>query len=349
MTFIPLPRSSSKPVVPPIKCQGIKTKLVDFILSNIQWNGKGRWIEPFLGSGVVLFSVQPNRAVVNDINPHIINLYRKVYEGSITSSMVIDYLNQEGKKLLREDNYYYVVRERFNQTSEPLDFLFLNRSCFNGLMRFNKKGEFNVPFCRKPDRFRPAYITKIANQVNYLQKIMRGKEWEFRVSDWRDCLQGVLEDDFVYLDPPYIGRHTDYYEQWNESDAVDLATIAETLPCGFALSMWKENKYRQNQHIIQYWNFTVARTFTHFYHIGSTEDLRNSMEEALLIKPGYEKIMLPSKTDKEKSVQMKLALWDRAAEPPFAADRGAVHPPKGILAPKMVASPEGDPDLAPGG
>lgn len=308
MIFIPLPRASSKPVVPPIKCQGIKTKLVDFILSNIQWDGKGRWIEPFLGSGVVLFSVQPDRAIVNDINPHIINLYRKIYDGSLTSLSVNAHLEQEGKKLFREKDYYYTVRERFNRTADPLDFLFLNRSCFNGLMRFNKKGEFNVPFCRKTDRFRPAYITKIANQVNALQKIMRGKEWEFRAGDWRECLRSAREGDFVYLDPPYIGRHTDYYEQWSEADAVDLAAFAASLPCGFALSMWKENKYRQNQHIALHWAFTVERTFTHFYHLGSTEDLRNSMEEALLIKPGYEKPMPVLKAHEEKPVQMKLAL-----------------------------------------
>lgn len=349
MNFTPLPRPLSKPVVPPIKCQGIKTKLVEFILSNIQWDGKGRWIEPFLGSGVVLFSVQPEKAVVSDINPHIITLYRKIYDGSITSSLVSDYLEREGKKLSKEEDYYYRVRERFNQTAEPLDFLFLNRSCFNGLMRFNKKGEFNVPFCRKTDRFRPAYVTKIANQVNNLQKIMRGKEWEFRIGDWRECLGIASDGDFVYLDPPYIGRHTDYYEQWSETDAIDLATVAKNLPCGFALSMWKENKYRQNQHITQHWDFTVERTFTHFYYIGSTEDLRNSMDEALLIKPGYEKAIFSPKSEREKPVQMKMALWDRAAEPPFAADRGAVRPPKGILAPKLVASPEGDPDLAPGG
>lgn len=263
---------------------------------------------------MVLFTVQPDKAIVNDINPHIIQLYRKIYDGTITASIVIDYLVQEGKKLSKEEDYYYQVRERFNWTSESLDFLFLNRSCFNGLMRFNRKGEFNVPFCHKVDRFRPAYITKIANQVNSIQKIMRGKEWEFRVGDWRDCLKDVLDGDFVYLDPPYIGRHADYYEGWLESDAIDLAERARVLPCGFALSMWKKNRYRQNEHIFQYWNWMIERTFTHFYYIGSTEELRNSMDEVLLIKPGYEKGCVPAKRDKAKPIQMKLLSLDGVAE-----------------------------------
>jgi DNA adenine methylase len=284
-----LPRIVKHVVVPPIKTQGIKTKLVKFILSNISWNGKGRWIEPFLGSGVVLFNVQPERALVNDINPHIIRLYQMIYDGSLSPEEVRLYLSAEGKKLLsRGEEYYYLVRERFNRTGDPLDFIFLNRSCFNGVMRFNSKGEFNVPFCRKPDRFRQAYVTKIVNQISQIQKIMRGKDWEFRVGDWRESLKNVTADDFVYLDPPYIGRHTDYYQKWSESDAVELAKVVQDLPGGFALSMWKENKYRVNEYLSRYWNGLVERTFTHFYHVGSNENFRNAMVEALLIKPGYE-------------------------------------------------------------
>jgi DNA adenine methylase len=308
VSFIPLPRTNVKPLIPPIKCQGIKTKLVGFILSSIQWDGGGRWIEPFLGSGVVLFNVQPEYAIVNDINPHIITLYQKIYDGTLSPYMVKEHLVDEGRKLFKEENYYYTVRERFNKTGNPLDFLFLNRSCFNGLMRFNKKGEFNVPFCRKPDRFRPAYITKIVNQVRVLWKIMRGKDWEFRVGDWQTCLKNVNEGDFVYLDPPYIGRHTDYYDQWSESDAIELSQVAQSLPCGFALSMWKQNKYRMNPHIAQYWSAMVERATMHFYHVGPTENLRNSIEEVLLIKPGYEEVSLQASKNIIKPVQMRLAL-----------------------------------------
>lgn len=284
-----LPRTVKQVVVPPIKCQGIKTKLVKFIMANIRWDGQGRWVEPFLGSGVVLFNVQPEHALVNDINPHIIKLYKLIYDGSLSPEEVRAYLTAEGKKLLlKGEDYYYEVRERFNKSGDSLDFLFLNRSCFNGIMRFNSKGEFNVPFCRKTDRFRQAYVTKIVNQISQIRKIMQDKDWEFRVGDWRKILDDVTKDDFVYLDPPYIGRHTDYYQEWSENNAAELARATRSLECGFALSMWKENKYRQNQHLSSHWNGLIERTFTHFYHVGSTENLRNSMEEALLIKPGHE-------------------------------------------------------------
>jgi DNA adenine methylase len=301
-----LPRMIDRIIVPPIKCQGIKTRLVKFILENIYWNGKGRWIEPFSGSGVVLFNVQPEKAIINDINPHIIRLYQMIYRRDLSPEEVRTYLTNEGRKLLSKgEEYYYVVRERFNRTGNPLDFIFLNRSCFNGVIRFNSKGEFNVPFCRKKDRFRRSYITKIVNQIKQIQRVMMTKDWEFLIGDWRECLKNVEKDDFVYLDPPYIGRHTDYYQQWSEDDAAELARITRDLPCGFALSMWKENKYRLNDHIARHWSGLVERTCTHFYHVGSTEDLRNAMEEALLIKPGYEAI--PFVTQISKSIQLELA------------------------------------------
>jgi len=276
-------------------------------MENIQWGGHGRWIEPFLGSGVVLFSVQPKRAIANDVNPHIIAFYQKLYDGSLTPAMVREHLTREGKSLLAEgEDYYYEIRKRFNRNAEPLDFLFLSRACFNGVMRFNKKGEFNVPFCRKPDRFRRAYVTKIVNQVSNLCKIMKGKEWEFRVGDWRQCLAESGNDDFVYLDPPYIGRHADYYNQWSGRDATDLAHIVQPLPCGFALSMWKENRYRSNSYLAS-WNGVEQRTMTHFYHVGSTESLRNSMEEALLIKQGYEAPLFDRDEISSDAVQMSMA------------------------------------------
>ena len=257
------------------------------------WSGEGRWIEPFLGSGVVLFNIQPQRARVNDSNPHIIRLYKALYEGEVKPAMVRGHLEREGAKLAttgvgKSDSYFYTVRDRFNDTGGPLDFLFLNRSCFNGLMRFNSKGGFNVPFCRKPDRFRPAYVTKIVNQVAAVQRVMQGKDWEFTSGDWQHSFKDLNGGDFVYLDPPYVGRHTGYFNQWSEADAVELSQQAMKIPCGFALSMWKENRYRKNEHLDEHWGWAVERTTSHFYHVGSTENLRNEMEEALLIKAGYE-------------------------------------------------------------
>jgi DNA adenine methylase len=155
-------------------------------------------------------------------------------------------------------------------------------------MRFNSKGEFNTPFCRKPDRFRKPYITKIVNQVERVRAVMKNKDWEFRCCDWKEAFREAKEGDFIYMDPPYIGRHTDYYNKWTEKDAIELAEWAMRTPAGFALSMWGKNVYRQNTYIEKYWKNVVVRYYRHFYHVGSFESLRHEMIEALVIKKGYE-------------------------------------------------------------
>jgi len=288
LMFSFLPKNIRSVVIPPIKSQGIKTKLVKFILSNISWNGRGRWIEPFLGSGVVLFNVQPKRALVNDINPHIIRLYQMLYDGDLLPEEVRAYLLSEGKKLSSYgEEYYYLVRERFNKTGDPLDFIFLNRACFNGLIRFNNKGEFNVPFCRNTNRFRQAYVSKIVNQISQIQQIMQDKEWEFRVGDWKECIKNIEIDDFIYFDPPYTGRHTDYYQKWTEDDTIELYRVIRHLPSGFALSTWKEDRNRRNDLVDIYLHGFIKREFNHFYHIGSKREFRGSIIELLILKPGY--------------------------------------------------------------
>jgi DNA adenine methylase len=264
--------------------------LVPFILDSVQWAPatRGRWIEPFLGSGVVAFNFAPKRALLADANRHIITLYQAIQDGKLTGGDVREFLQAEGGKLAAAGaEYYYKVRERFNQRGDSLDFLFLNRSCFNGVMRFNGNGKFNVPFGHKPQRFSQSYITKIVNQVEWAARQMQGKSWEFRTASWDQILSETKPGDFVYLDPPYIGRHTDYYNAWSEDEAAKLAKIAPQLPCGFALSMWLENRYRRNDHMEECWPGLELRVCSHFYHVGASEDLRNEMQEALLIKPGF--------------------------------------------------------------
>ncbi|WP_207691649.1 DNA adenine methylase [Desulfonema limicola] len=103
-------------------------------------NFSGKWIEPFMGSGVVAYNVKPERAILCDSNPHLIAFYNSIKNGKITFSFVSEFLKEEGEKLKNKgQEYYYEVRERFNNNKEPLDFLFLNRACFNGMIQFEKR------------------------------------------------------------------------------------------------------------------------------------------------------------------------------------------------------------------
>ena len=272
--------------VPPIKIQGIKTKLVPLIKRNVARNNEALWVEPFMGSGVVGFNVKPRRALFADSNPHLINFYNALKDGKISSGTVRDFLTKQGKLLSeRGEIFYYEVRERFNRFHDPLDFLFLNRSCFNGVIRFNGKGQFNVPYGHKPQRFSKAYVTKITNQVCYVEYCLSVFDWVFVCQDFRETLNRLdkSKQSFIYCDPPYIGRHVDYYNSWSDVDELELCNLLKESKKKFMLSTWLGNKFRVNPCVEDIWGFCRKVTTEHFYHVGAKEINRNSMVEAVLM------------------------------------------------------------------
>lgn len=272
-------------LVPPIKCQGIKTKMVPFIREKIKRNESGVWIEPFVGSGVVAFNIAPEKAILTDKNQYIISLYKCIQNGAITSRGVRKFLEEHGDKLKHYgEAYYKQMRDEFNNNGDPLYFLFLNRACFNGMIRFNKLGQFNVPFCKKPERFTKAYITKICNQVSEVANVMEGKDWRFECCSWQETFGYATEEDYIYLDPPYIGRDTSYVGGWPIEEAVLLADYAHKTPANVCLSMWKENEFRKNQYLFDYWSDFTWYEYDHFYFLGAKENNRHPMIEVLAVK-----------------------------------------------------------------
>ena len=259
-------------IVPPIKSQGIKTKLTNWIESSIEDQNYERWVEPFMGTGVVGFNIRPKKALMCDSNPHLIKFYNGIKEGEITSAKVKKFLTEEGQKLLESNGeYYYKVRTRFNEKGSSLDFLFLSRSCFNGMMRFNRKGGFNVPFCKKPNRFAQALVTKITNQVKNVSKIIELGDFTFKHQDFKETLKELKESDLVYSDPPYIGRHVDYFDSWSEEEEILLNKGLVDSKAKYVLSTWLSNKYRTNDYIFAIWNDSYIATKEHFYHVGGKE------------------------------------------------------------------------------
>lgn len=278
-----------RPKAPPIKTQGIKTKLSPMIAASLRWSGEGKWVEPFAGSCAVALNLAPPRALLADTNKHIINFYAGVQAGEITGDTSRAYFEVEGQRLLETgEKHFYFIRDRFNDEGAPLDFLFLSRACFNGVMRFNSKGRFNVPFCRKPNRYRQALVTKISNQIDWAAAVMKGKDWEFVAQPWQETVKAAGPGDLIYCDPPYVGRHTDYYNGFKDEEADNMAEALLAGEAGFAVSMWLENKYRRNDYLDRWFGHLPMETSSHFYHVGATEDLRNEMIEALVVSRGHE-------------------------------------------------------------
>jgi DNA adenine methylase len=270
--------------VPPIKSQGIKTKLVPWVKSIVPEKFDGVWVEPFMGTGVVAFNIAPANALLCDTNPHLVNFYSSIANGEITSGIVRDFLVAEGELLLEKgEGHYYEIRERFNKHHSPLDFLFLNRAGFNGMIRFNRKGEFNIPFCRKPQRFAQSYVTKIVNQVSCVEKLLRTKNFVFKCQDFSETIKEASSADILYCDPPYIDRHVDYFGGWNESNETVLYDALSNFTGKFILSTWHHNDYRENEYIKTLWSKFDILTREHFYHVGGKEENRNPVVEALVV------------------------------------------------------------------
>jgi DNA adenine methylase len=277
---------SNKIIVPPIKSQGIKTKLVSWIMDVVKAaQPTGKWIEPFLGTGVVAFNSGFEEAILNDINPHLINFYKAVQDGTITPSTVKQFLEAEGDKLSKADENGYVyfreVRDRFNQDFAPLDLLFLSRAGFNGMMRFNGKGSWNIPFCKKPNRFAQSYTTKIVNQVAGVKAVIKDK-WTFINKNFSDIIPLAKEGDIIYCDPPYYGRYVDYYNGWKECDEELLFSMLSETKAKFILSTWHHNDWRANEMVAKFWNKFNLVTKDHFYHSGGNIENRRTIVEALV-------------------------------------------------------------------
>ncbi|MGP1470744.1 MAG: DNA adenine methylase [Schwartzia sp. (in: firmicutes)] len=295
--------------IPPIKIQGIKTKIVNLISDNLYIADNATWFEPFMGSGVVGLNLAPRKAVFSDTNPYVVELYKAIQNKTITSKIVRDFLEYEGSILAKkEDEHYYFIRDRFNEKHSPLDFLFLNRSCFNGMIRFNRYYKFNVPYGHKPERFAKAYVTKIVNQVRHLEDILPENDWEFVCCSFEQTIARAGEDDFIYCDPPYIGRHVDYYDSWDETLELSLRNTLFATRARFMLSTWDENKYRKNEYIDRIWSGCYKINQAHFYHIGAKEENRNPMIEALLMNYDPASCQKQSLSDELQSSIERIAL-----------------------------------------
>lgn len=278
--------------VPPIKSQGKKTKLIEWIENQVNHMDKEKeltFVEPFVGTGAVGFNIAGKKAIFADSNIHLINFYNAIKSGEITAKKVREYLKEEGRKLEEtsegKDSHYYIVRERFNNNFNSLDFLFLTRSCFNGMMRFNSKGKFNVPFCKKPNRFAPSLITKISNQILWLEMKIKTNDWEFVCSDFRTFMKSISDrkDVIMYLDPPYMGLNSDYYNTWRHQDEEDLAALLKDTKNSFILSTWYSKRDRINPYVELHWNNYDIVKRNHYYHVGGKIENRSQVVEALIV------------------------------------------------------------------
>jgi len=155
-----------------------------------------RYIEPFLGSGAVFFSMAPNDGILSDINGELINLYRVIRDEPVA---LLDLMKEHHDRHSKE--YYYDIRaEEFScRIEQAARTLYLNRTCFNGLYRVNLKGEFNVPIGTKSSVVFPNEDFEIFSG--------RLQHMEIVEADFETTIDRAQAADFLYIDPPYTVLH----------------------------------------------------------------------------------------------------------------------------------------------
>ena len=181
---------------PFIKWVGGKTQLLPKLMERVPDNF-GRYYEPFVGGGALFFRLQPQRACLTDINPDLINLYTVIRDNV---EALIDDLSQH----IYDKEYFYRIRridrapeyETWTDVQRASRFVYLNKTCYNGLYRVNSKGQFNAPFGRYTN---PTILN--ADNLYACHAALRGAVIE--VADFYSVRRRVRANDFVYFDPPY--------------------------------------------------------------------------------------------------------------------------------------------------
>ena len=235
------PEKAAKTASPFVKWAGGKTQLLDEIRKKYPEKIE-RYCEPFVGGGAVLFDVlerfSPSEVQINDINKELMNAYRQIRKNV---DNIIEILSEYQKSFWEKNDgdrkiMYLEKRERFNDlilqsqnTAEKAAlFIFLNRTCFNGLYRVNGKGMFNVPM--------GAYKNPLICDENNLIKISKLlNNVEIKCGDYKDCGEFIDDRTFVYIDPPYrplnaTSNFTSYTScEFGDKQQIELAKFVDMI------------------------------------------------------------------------------------------------------------------------
>lgn len=199
--------------------QGIANRLIGLFPSNFE-----RYFEPFVGGGSVLFTLQPSKAIIGDANDWLIDTYEAIREDPARVAEILDGMENTKEEYMRIRSVLPAGLPLFQRASH---LIYLNKTCFRGLFRVNRQGQFNVPYGQYDRRYYDPHNLRAVAEV--LQNV------EIRRGDFELCLHDVTEQDFVYLDPPYykLGGYSDFNrytkDQFQTNDHLRLAAFCREL------------------------------------------------------------------------------------------------------------------------
>ena len=268
----------------PIKWSGTKRVLADEIVSHFP-DTIDAFIEPFCGSASVAMALMRSgkkvgRYILLDKNADLIGVHQALQDDP--SAVIRRYTAMWNimQKLEDKELFYNHIRERYNEDHNPMDFFFLLRTCFNGLIRYNKKGEFNSPYHLNRDGIVPERLEKV---VMEWVKFLDANDVTFLMADYRD-LVGFKSGDFVYMDPPYANTKGMYF---NVFDKEEFYTFMRGLPCSYAFSY--DGKSGEEDHTVDvpddlYTEHIYIKSGVSSFKRLKTDDKKAMVYESLYLK-----------------------------------------------------------------
>lgn len=195
----------SKKLIPPvIKWSGSK-RTIAYKLASL-FPSSSRFFDPFVGGGAILPFFQGKPVIVGDLIPELIALWILIKDQP--ENVILEYKKRWDRLQTEGYQVYYEIRDHFNKTKDPFDFIFLSRTCVNGLIRYNKEGKFNNSLHHTRPGIHPETLAKIiTNWSCWIQNIT------FYNQDYRLTLSEAKRGDMVFLDPPYVGTKSRYVPQ----------------------------------------------------------------------------------------------------------------------------------------
>lgn len=233
---------------PLVKYRGGKSKEIPHIIKHIP-EFSGNYIEPFFGGGALYFHLEPKKAIINDINSKLISFYNGIQTNfeeiqselkeiedfySINQIKFLELKSKNPELRVENENeaLYYQIRSMFNDLTEKkysdaLLYFFINKTAYSGMIRYNSKGEFNVPFGRYAN-LNTSLVTKAHSNLLAKAKIHN--------LDYTDIFKMAKKDDFMFLDPPYDCVFSDYgnveyKDGFNAKSHIELANSYKKLKC----------------------------------------------------------------------------------------------------------------------
>ncbi len=188
-------------ISPILKWVGGKRQLLSNIIPLIS-KDFSTYVEPFVGGGAVFFALQPKKAIINDYNVELINVYKVVRD---FPEELISILEEHSKKNTKE--YFYHVRAldrtleyaKMDPIQKAARIIYLNKTCYNGLYRVNLAGQFNSPYGRYKN---PNIINAVT--IRAMSKYLQNPNIIIKQGDYKEVLKGLHKGAFVYFDPPYM-------------------------------------------------------------------------------------------------------------------------------------------------